>query len=290
MRQACHGSHTSANEFTSGWQPCPPYHSMRRQNFAIVLIGRSTLLREGLARLLSASEFRILASAPHAFDVVLSSPQEKTRSILFVIDVAGDLEAVTAEIKQLKEQFPAGRIAVVADHGELGDPTMLFRAGANVCVGNFATCDALLKTLELVMLEEVIFPFAVFPAVPRGESAPVSNGADCKQSTPAVKGVPYLNGQQKVSVGLDSTHAPRLSAREKCIMRCLAEGDSNKAIARKIAIAEATVKVHVKAILRKIRVQNRTQAAIWTINHNSFFGAIDKAVTSLSGNIRKHRI
>ena len=47
----------------------------------------------------------------------------------------------------------------------------------------------------------------------------------------------------------------------------LIEGDSNKCIARKIDIAEATVKVHVKAILRKIRVQNRTQAAIWGMNY-----------------------
>jgi two-component system nitrate/nitrite response regulator NarL len=36
-----------------------------------------------------------------------------------------------------------------------------------------------------------------------------------------------------------------------------------------MAIAEATVKVHVKAILRKIRVQNRTQAAIWGANNRS---------------------
>ncbi|XSC41943.1 response regulator transcription factor [Bradyrhizobium sp. RDT10] len=56
---------------------------------------------------------------------------------------------------------------------------------------------------------------------------------------------------------------PRLSPRERSIMRCLIEGDSNKCIARKIEIAEATVKVHIKAILRKIHVQNRTQAAIW---------------------------
>ena len=50
-------------------------------------------------------------------------------------------------------------------------------------------------------------------------------------------------------------------------MRCLIESDSNKCIARKIDITEATVKVHIKAILRKIRVQNRTQAAIWGINN-----------------------
>ena len=45
------------------------------------------------------------------------------------------------------------------------------------------------------------------------------------------------------------------------------EGDSNKLIARKFDITEATVKVHVKAILRKIRAKNRTQAAIWAASH-----------------------
>jgi two-component system nitrate/nitrite response regulator NarL len=61
--------------------------------------------------------------------------------------------------------------------------------------------------------------------------------------------------------------APQLSPREKITLRCLIEGDSNKSIARKMDITEATVKVHVKAILRKIRVHNRTQAAIWGINN-----------------------
>jgi len=64
-------------------------------------------------------------------------------------------------------------------------------------------------------------------------------------------------------------HRPQLSTREKCILRCLVEGDSNKIIARNVKIAEATVKVHVKAILRKIRVHNRTQAAIWAMNNGS---------------------
>jgi len=40
-------------------------------------------------------------------------------------------------------------------------------------------------------------------------------------------------------------------------------------IARKLDVAEATVKVHIKAILRKIRVANRTQAAMWAVNHLS---------------------
>tara|TARA_B100000678_G_scaffold112723_1_gene94268 strand:- start:261 stop:548 length:288 start_codon:yes stop_codon:yes gene_type:complete len=44
-------------------------------------------------------------------------------------------------------------------------------------------------------------------------------------------------------------------------------GYPNKVIARRLDIGEATVKVHVKAILRKLNVQNRTQAAICAVNH-----------------------
>src|SRR4030088_2616482 len=71
----------------------------------------------------------------------------------------------------------------------------------------------------------------------------------------------------------EDTIAPQLSPREKSILHCLSEGDSNKCIARKIDIAEATVKAHVKAILRKIRVQNRTQAAIWGMNNGALAGS-----------------
>src|SRR3546814_5032995 len=56
-----------------------------------------------------------------------------------------------------------------------------------------------------------------------------------------------------------------LSEREVEILRCLILGYANKVISRRLDISEATVKVHVKAILRKLRVSNRTQAAIWAV-------------------------
>jgi len=74
---------------------------------------------------------------------------------------------------------------------------------------------------------------------------------------------------EPILVATEDATAPLLSPQEKVILRCIIEGDSNKSIARKIDITEATVKVHVKAILRKIRVQNRTQAAVWGINNGS---------------------
>ncbi|AWN43680.1 LuxR C-terminal-related transcriptional regulator [Methylobacterium durans] len=54
-----------------------------------------------------------------------------------------------------------------------------------------------------------------------------------------------------------------LSTSEVKVLRCLAGGASNKMIALRYALAEPTVKIHVKNILRKLKAQNRTQAAIW---------------------------
>lgn len=59
----------------------------------------------------------------------------------------------------------------------------------------------------------------------------------------------------------------RLSERESDIIRCLVHGKTNKLIARHLGITESTVKVHLKTILRKLRVSNRTQAALWAVQH-----------------------
>jgi two-component system nitrate/nitrite response regulator NarL len=53
-----------------------------------------------------------------------------------------------------------------------------------------------------------------------------------------------------------------LSTREGEVVRHLAQGSRNKIIARELGITEATVKVHLKSLYRKLRVSNRTQAAV----------------------------
>jgi two-component system, NarL family, nitrate/nitrite response regulator NarL len=60
---------------------------------------------------------------------------------------------------------------------------------------------------------------------------------------------------------------PALSERERQIIDGLIKGQSNKTIARGYGITEATVKVHMKAILRKVPCCNRTQVAIWALEH-----------------------
>lgn len=62
-----------------------------------------------------------------------------------------------------------------------------------------------------------------------------------------------------------------LSPRENDVLAGLCEGESNKQIARRLQMAEPTVRAHVRSILVKLGASNRTQASIWAIRHG--FGA-----------------
>jgi two-component system, NarL family, nitrate/nitrite response regulator NarL len=66
----------------------------------------------------------------------------------------------------------------------------------------------------------------------------------------------------KTDLRSDGAH---LSPREKEMLSHLVAGHWNKMIGNHLGITEATVKVHLKSVLRKIRVENRTQAAIWAL-------------------------
>jgi DNA-binding NarL/FixJ family response regulator len=193
----------------------------------------------------------------HAGDLAQARGAEEQPALL-IVDAGDDPEGAILDIKLFKERCPSGRVAIVADEYDRNDLVSAYQAGANGCFVKVMSCRGFIRGLEMIMLGETVIPPELLPffAEPRDhhEHTPTSvNGAGAADTSAPIG----LNG------------VPRLSAREKCILRCIVEGDSNKAIARKIEIAEATVKVHVKAILRKIRLNNRTQAAIWAMNHSS---------------------
>ena len=171
--------------------------------------------------------------------------------------------SVVEQIEFLRERDPKARIAIVADHYRLDEMVATFRAGANGYFIDVMTGDVFVKSLELVMMGEPIFPPAFMSYVLDSENDHLRKD---------------VTGDAGALVLKTEEPTVPLSPREKSIMHCLIEGDSNKSIARKIDIAEATVKVHVKAILRKIRVQNRTQAAIWAMNN----GSLSRPATDVS--------
>jgi DNA-binding NarL/FixJ family response regulator len=228
----------------------------RRQSFATILVGKSVLLREGLARILRSANFRILASVSYADDL-LAGKLPLHQPLFLIVHTGSDFDATLEQIEFFKDRHPDGRIAIVADHYQLAELVSAFRAGAKGYFVDVMTCDVFAKSLELVMMGETIFPPAFLSFVLGAETDHFGEAASPEENSRAI----LLTAEDPI--------APRLSPREKLILRCLTEGDSNKCIARKIDIAEATVKVHVKAILRKIRVQNRTQAAIWGMSNGS---------------------
>ena len=244
-----------------------------RQSFATILIGKSVLLREGFARILRSTNFRILASVSCADDLLASKLQQQ-QPLFIVVHIGDDFDVALEQIELFRDRHPGCRIAIVADHFRPRELISAFRAGAN---GYFVdmTCAAFIKSLELVMMGETIFPLAFLSFVLDPESEHLCEAAPGDESNKAIL------------VTTEDALAPQLSSREKSVLRCLIIGDSNKCIARKMDIAEATVKVHVKAILRKIRVQNRTQAAIWGANNGSLTRTANNSSLPATSNVSK---
>jgi two-component system nitrate/nitrite response regulator NarL len=229
---------------------------MRRRLIHTALVGSFTLFREGLAQILEEVGFRIIASQPTIADLL----RQSIKPVVLIIDAGNDPRGAARDVALFKGHQPTARVAVIADCVEFDAALSVFRAGANAYFFNEATADTLVKLLDLVMQGQTNVATNVPLASRQVENIQIPQQRIC------------LNrGSDETALLLDSNASLRqeLSVREKSILQCLALGDSNKAIARKVDIAEATVKAHVKTILRKIRAQNRTQAAIWAMNNAS---------------------
>lgn len=228
---------------------------MQQHPFETVLW--STATPNDIARAKIATDFRMVSSAAIANGYAHDS-RAHDHPALFIVDMRDDPAGAIAQINRFKQHNPTGRVAVLADEYRRNDLVSAYRAGANACFVKAMSCGGFIKALEMIMLGETVLPPELLPFIGDNEGdhehPPAPSRAAIAPDAPS-------------PIGLDAV--PRLSAREKCILRCVRDGESNKTIARKIDIAEATVKVHVKAILRKIRLSNRTQAAVWAMNNSS---------------------
>jgi two-component system nitrate/nitrite response regulator NarL len=221
-------------------QASPVAHSMFHP-VATALICQNTLLRRGIGHILSGTRFVLSEDAcedANGLPAVTDNAPE-----LFLICDNRSSEEYVAVIQRLKEQYPSARVVIFADHMEPKAIIQVCQAGADGLCSTTMNHDALIKALGLVMLGETFISSSLcLPLIDQ-----MLSGA------PALAPVPTS----------DFSSASRLSTREAQILRCLMQGSSNKLIARDLGVAEATVKVHIKTILRKVKVANRTQAAMW---------------------------
>jgi two-component system nitrate/nitrite response regulator NarL len=234
---------------------CSRSSIMRKRSLITIVVGRNSLRKDGLTQFLRSADFGTVMSVTSADDCCASRVQQR-QALFLIVHTGDDFQAAVEQIEPLRGRHPEGRVVLVGDRYRPNEVAAAFRAGANGYFVDRTSRDVFLKSIELVMIGETVFPPALlpFPLDPKDEYNDDASTRD---------------GHNRVTVSPDERIAPQLSPREKLILGCLVEGDSNKHIARKIYIAEGTVKVHIKAILRKIGVHNRTQAAIWAINNRS---------------------
>ena len=207
---------------------------------------RNHVLRLGLEGLLSETGFTVWHENIDGFACLPVIQGELPA--LFVIDADSFASGAIDLVKRLKAHAPAARIVLVADAFDPNVVPMAWDAGVHGFCLSTHEREVFIKSLELVMLGEAILPATIV--------LPIAGMTSHHSRHGLVNGVHDGKGA-----------VPSLSNREVEILACLRDGSPNKVIARKLSLSEATVKVHVKTILKKIGVCNRTQAALWATRH-----------------------
>lgn len=220
---------------------------------AIYIVSPECLLREAIAQLIQAPGFAVVNRDASLADLLQEvsggPPPDLVMSILHMY------QSATAELENLKDL-----------HDKVGSiKTMLLmppeqqvalytaeQSGVDAILTTKVTGAALRHFMDLVFLgERILMPDVL--SLPDDGPAPKRDPLPEWAAPPASP--PSRNPR------------PILSMREQEILRGLVDGHPNKVIARELAITEATVKVHMKALLRKIQTTNRTQTAIWAVNN-----------------------
>ncbi len=196
------------------------------------------VIRTGLATLLKGSDIEVVAQAGTGKETVKQAEETKPDVILLDIRMPDGDGLVTLE--KLRTTVPAAKVVMLSTYD---NPTYIARAvalGANDFLLKGASRDAIIETIT---------------AAAAGES-PSRSGE-----------LRHIAGTMKVRQVVDDDEVP-LTQRETQVLRHVALGLSNKEIGRSLEISVETVKEHVQNILRKIAVNDRTQAAVWAVRKN----------------------
>lgn len=206
-----------------------------------ILVSDSNLFRTGLKHILANSEYSVTREAEALSEIEPGIAE----SALLVLRKPSDISDIEGDIVHFKQSARNARLVILAGNMSTDQMAVGFAAGADGYLLEEISSDALLESLNLVMLGEKVFPsrLAVMLCAKSVEGA----RAQCAVFTDGL-----------------------LSDREIEVVQRLAGGMPNKVIAKELDISEATVKVHLKSILKKLRVANRTQAAIWALQNGLY--------------------
>jgi DNA-binding NarL/FixJ family response regulator len=204
----------------------------------VLLVDDHELVRQGIAAMLAtASDIQIIGNARSGREALEVARKELPDIVLMDVRMP-DMDGLEAT-RKIKEERPRTAVIMLTMHD---NPTYLrdaVRAGAAGYLLKDVSKDELVDAVRQVatggaFIESQMLKGMLSEMKPTGQAAPASKN---------------------------------LTKREREILSLVAEGMSNREIAEKLVLSPETVKSHVAAILEKLNVSDRTQAAIYAVRN-----------------------
>ena len=247
-----------------------------------IIIEPRFIVRAALASLLESLKCRVICSVATTGDIGDAATAGEACDLAIVGALSA--EGGAGEAAHIREVWPDCKTLLLLESASSAELQSLVPSGIDGCLPLDISKDTLRKALELIMVQKLRIMIAAGARLhliqgPQQDadrrllsayeenalSAVVDDVRDVVKESGAT--LPEaVEGNEEMN-GVHSLRKRKLSEREVQILDSLVKGHANKVIARACAISEATVKVHMKSILRKIKVANRTQAAVWALEH-----------------------
>ena len=203
----------------------------------ILVVDDHALFRQGVAMILRElypdSSIIEAANAAEAMDA--GSRHQDIRLVL--CDLRSEEDAEFKALERLVKKLPKAAIAVISGSDNPADISMSYKVGAKGYIVKSSSSDTLRHALPLILSGETFIPSSAIAMLTSARKVERKRGA-----TP--------------------TAGPKLTPRQHEILLLMAQGMQNKDIASELGMLEGTVKVHVKSILQKLGVNNRTHAVV----------------------------
>lgn len=205
----------------------------------VILVDDHPLFRKGLIQLLQTiSDFEVVGEASNGKEGIALVKSVKPDLLLLDLNMK-DMSGLEV-LKQLKSADLDTRVVMVTVSDQTEDLVAALRLGAD---------GYLLKDMEPEQMVESLASAAKGKIVVSDNLTHMLAVALREQRQPR------------------SAHEAGLTEQERRIVELIAAGMSNKVIGRELNIAEGTVKVHVKHLLRKLDLRSRVEAAVWAVEH-----------------------
>jgi two-component system nitrate/nitrite response regulator NarL len=214
-------------------------------NEKVLLIDDHTLFRAGLEDLLLRRGINVVSAVGSGEEGIKSTAEVQPDIVL--LDMRMPHMDGLAVLRQLRKNYPELRIVMLTTSTNESDLVEALRSGARGYLLKDIEPDDLVVALREIMQGKTVVAPELAPVLAR-----------------FVQGSEQSNATQKA---VDPFAG--LTPREYEILTLLAEGQSNKVIARNLGISDGTVKLHVKAILRKLGVSSRITAAVMAVEHGA---------------------